>query len=73
MLRNPLQNIEENIYACVNHHLAVELYRRLSFELVSSEVRVVRGLYVVVRHGILELLRVHLRLLVLRRKVVLVH
>lgn len=53
--------------------MAVKLDRGLSFELVASQVGVVRGRNVVVGEGIKQLLRVHLGLLVSRGKVVFIH
>ena len=54
-------------------HLTVQLNGGLSLELVSRQVRVVRGLDVVVGQRIVQLLLVHLGFLVTGRKVLLVH
>lgn len=54
-------------------HVAVELHRRLSLELVACQVGIVRGGDVVVGEGILQLLRVQLGLLVSRGTVVFIH
>lgn len=54
-------------------YVTVELHRRLSFQLVSSQIGVVRGLDVVVGQRVLQLLWVHLSFLDTGSEVVLVH
>lgn len=54
-------------------YLTVKLNRGLSFELVSSQIGVMRRLDVVVGQRVLQLLRVHLGLLDTRSKVLLIH
>ena len=66
----PLPEVSEALW---HTHLAVELDGGLSFELVSREVGVVRGLDVVVGQGMLQIVDVHRGLLQLRHKVILIH
>lgn len=62
-------SVEKNCYA----NLTVKLNRGLPFELVPSQISVVRGLNVVIGQGILQLLCVHLGFLSSRGKIIFIH
>ena len=53
--------------------MTIKLNRGLSFELVSSQVSVVRRLNVIVGQRVVQLLRIHLGFLITRGEILLIH